>query len=201
MPEDREKAEYPCADYKPKRKGDWIGTYSGKHFYPLDPKPEDICIADIAHALSQICRFNGHTRIMYTVANHCLNVAHYLKLWGHDEKVQLYGLLHDAAEAYIGDITRPLKNCLADTDIRSIEENIMSAVYKHFSLPNPPEHVCAAVKAADNYVLALESRKLMKNTGDWKLVETGPNDELLHYGTNSIPLFLQITELLFVVGS
>lgn len=52
------------------RKGDWILTFTGRRFYPLDPRPEDVCLEDIAHALSLICRYNGHSRFFYSVAEH-----------------------------------------------------------------------------------------------------------------------------------
>ena len=57
------------------RRGDWMQTHSGLRFYPLDPRPEDIRIEDIAHALPMICRFNGHCSRFYSVAEHSLNVA------------------------------------------------------------------------------------------------------------------------------
>jgi len=83
------------------RRGDYIGTFTGKQFWPLDPRPGEVCLEDIAHALVNICRFNGHSNQFYSVAHHCLNVEMILKKRGFNKRIQLYGLLHDAAEAYI----------------------------------------------------------------------------------------------------
>lgn len=164
------------------RKGAWIGTYTGIHFYPLDPKPEDVRLEDISRALSQICRFNGHTKEPYSVALHCLNVSKFLKEWGCDELTQLYGLLHDAAEAYIGDITRPFKMCLADIGclkaFDDIEVDVTEAIYRHFNIHCPDEKQAGVVKEADNYVLALEAKRYMYNTGDWRLERTNLADRL-----------------------
>jgi len=151
------------------RYGDWIGTYTGKHFYIIDPRPEEVCIEDIAHALSQICRFNGHTVTTYSVAVHCLNVEKYLSERGYDKLTRLYGLLHDAPEAYIGDITRPLKKCLGGSVIE-IESRIMDAIYAHFKIPKPKADAAKAVKDADDYILACEAKKYMVNTEEWDLL-------------------------------
>lgn len=86
------------------RKGDWIQTYTGRQFWPLDPKPEEVCIEDIAHALSQQCRYAGHTIRFYSVAQHSVEIA--LRV---PRAAALWGLLHDAAEAYLVDLPRPVK--------------------------------------------------------------------------------------------
>src|SRR5687767_13374438 len=99
------------------RKGDWICTYQGIQFWPLDPKPEDVSIIDIAHALSNVCRFGGHSRWFYSVSQH----SYYVSLYTRPENA-LYALLHDAPESYIGDCVRPLKPYL--TNFQSIEDNI-----------------------------------------------------------------------------
>ena len=163
------------------RKGDFIGTYSGIHFYPLDPQPEDICIYDIAHALSQICRFNGHTRSMYDVASHSCNVQMLLYEKKYDAEVQLYGLLHDSHEAYIADITRPLANCLsqsAQNELNEMKANVQRAIYKCFGLIEPSTQIEIVIKDADNYVLALEAKELMKGSDGWNLCETTSTDGL-----------------------
>src|SRR5271165_7548492 len=86
------------------RKGDWIQTYTGRVMYPLDPRPEEINIIDIAHALSNLCRFTGHVRTFYSVAEHSVRVSQHC-----DPKDALWGLLHDASEAYLADMSRPMK--------------------------------------------------------------------------------------------
>src|SRR5690242_11754504 len=86
------------------RRGDWMQTYTGRRFWPLDPRVDDIDIGDIAHHLSLVCRFAGACREFYSVAQHCVGVSYVC-----DPKDALWGLLHDAAEAYVGDMVRPLK--------------------------------------------------------------------------------------------
>ena len=144
---------------KQQRKGDWIETYTGIHFYVLDPKPEDIDIRDITHALSNICRFNGHTRFHYSVAQHCLNCADYANRIFMDEHIQKYALLHDASEAYICDVSRPIKPLLREYS--QIEYDLQSAIYIKFGLPYPQESVLEALTQVDNEVLMIEAKALM----------------------------------------
>ena len=86
-----------------------IMTYTKKMFDPLRPKPELIDIQDIAHALSMLCRANGHFKSFYSVGQHCINCAREAEARGYSERLQLACLLHDASEAYLSDITRPVK--------------------------------------------------------------------------------------------
>lgn len=110
-----------------KSKGPWVQTYTGKKFYFLDPQPEDICIEDISHHLSQICRYTGATKEHYSVAEHSVLVS-YLSPMG----FKLYGLLHDFQEAYIGDLNSPLKSILPE--YCKIEENIIKVGFNKFGL-------------------------------------------------------------------
>lgn len=151
------------------RRGEWLGTRSGKKFYPIDPKPEDVDLKDIALALSRICRFNGHTSQFYSVADHCINVQQYLSLCGASTKIQLYGLLHDAAEAYVCDIPRPLKIYLVG--YAEIEKGVQKAIYEAFNLREPYPVEADFVKHADDYLLAVEAKELMHVTNDWKLAK------------------------------
>src|SRR5712664_1181267 len=86
-------------------RGPWIETFTGHAFYLLDPRPEDILIEDIAHALSQACRFTCHTRRFYSVAEHSYHIAVLC-----EKEYKLGGLLDDAEETYLGDMNRPLKH-------------------------------------------------------------------------------------------
>lgn len=88
-----------------------IRTFTDKKFYFLDIRPEHICIEDIAHSLSNICRYGGHCKQFYSVAEHSIACCDRMGN-GEDASVRLWALLHDAAEAYIGDICKPLKTLL-----------------------------------------------------------------------------------------
>ncbi|MBR2381474.1 MAG: phosphohydrolase [Clostridia bacterium] len=90
----------------------YILTYQKKEFYPLDPRSKDIDIIDIAHALSLLCRANGHFKHFYSVGLHSLNCAYEALARGYSENVVLGCLLHDGSEAYLADITRPVKKHL-----------------------------------------------------------------------------------------
>jgi len=136
------------------RKGDWIQTISGIAFYPLEPRPEEIQIYDIAHALSHQCRFAGHCRQFYSVAEHSVRVSRTVS-----PEFSLWGLLHDAAEAYLVDLPRPIKKwCEMGRLYQEIEDNLMLAICARFGLdPEMP----AAVKEADTVLLVTEKRDLM----------------------------------------
>jgi hypothetical protein len=134
-------------------------TASGLDFYPLAPDPADVRIEDIAHALSNICRYGGHVREFYSVAQHSVLVSRAMP-----PHLRLWGLLHDAAEAYVGDIPRPLKRHLAGYE--AIEAGVMAAIVTALGLSPatmPPE-----VKLADNRIIADEARALMpERAQDW----------------------------------
>lgn len=97
-----------------KRNGDWIQTYTGRAFHYADFRPSDICIEDIAHALSMECRYGGHTAWHYSVAQHSVHIYDVLSSIGQDPMTRKQGLLHDAPEAYIKDIPRPFKAFLGN---------------------------------------------------------------------------------------
>lgn len=139
---------------KEKEVGDWFTTYTGKKFYPVTPKPEDVCIEDIAHALSNVCRFGGHCRSHYSVGQHSVLVSHILA--PHGKQVQFYGLMHDATEAYVGDMVRPLKQSLPDYQV--VEERVWEAICEKFNIISilPP-----VVKWADNIALMTERRDII----------------------------------------
>jgi uncharacterized protein len=138
---------------------DWINTYTGRKFWPVEPYPDEIDIRDIAHALSMQCRFTGHSRVFYSVAQHCIHVSEHC-----DEADRLWGLLHDAAEAYLVDLARPVKHQPALKPYRDAEHKIMAAVVKRFDLtPEQPE----SVTIADHRMLTTEAQQLMNQHPDW----------------------------------
>jgi hypothetical protein len=139
------------------RVGDWMQTYTGVQFWPLDPRPEEIQIEDIAHSLANQCRYAGHVQEFYSVAQHSVMVARIVP-----QEHALWGLLHDAAEAYLVDLPRPVKRYsrLGD-EYRAIEARLMIALCARFQLPSDePEWV----KRADDVLLMTEKRDLMPNS-------------------------------------
>jgi hypothetical protein len=147
------------------RRGNWSETFTGKKFWTMDPAPEDICIEDIAHALSLICRYGGHSKHFYSVAQHSINVSRVLCEDGFNERIQLYGLLHDASEAYICDIPRPLKEQIHG--YIQYEDMIQAVVYFHFYIGQPDKYITDLVKYVDDLVLYNEAKILMNNTDGW----------------------------------
>ena len=129
----------------------WIQTYSGVKFDLLNPTSAMVNISDIAHALSNICRFTGHCSQFYSVAQHSTLVA--------SKVPTLQALLHDAAEAYIQDISTPLKPLL--TNYREIEARIWAAVCDRFNLPVILDD---KVKLHDGIALVTERRDLLLNS-------------------------------------
>ncbi len=109
-------------------RGDWIQTAGGRQFWPMDPRPDEVFIDDIAHALSMLCRFGGHCLRFYSVAEHCVLMARAAT----DRHTALWALLHDASEAYLVDVPRPLKPFLIGYD--EAEAKIMRAVEYRFKL-------------------------------------------------------------------
>lgn len=107
-----------------------IKTYTGVMFDPLHPELELVDILDIAHALSMLCRANGHFRSFYSVGQHCINCAREAKARGYSMRVQLACLLHDASEAYLSDVTRPVKRELPK--YLEIEEPLQEAIWQKY---------------------------------------------------------------------
>lgn len=145
------------------RRGDWFTTFSGRKFWPLDPYPEDVVIEDIAHALANTCRFGGHCREFYSVAQHSVLVSRYAP-----PGMELLGLLHDATEAYVGDMVRPLKSSLPE--YREIEDALWPAIARRFYLPTCNPRQFTALKEVDDRMLLTERRDvLIKTDHVWSL--------------------------------
>lgn len=113
------------------RIGSFMQTYSGRAVFPMDLRPEDICIEDIAHSLSMQCRYNGHSLRFYSVAEHCVLIARHLRQ-KHSDAIALEGLLHDACEAYLTDVPRPVKPFLGG--YRQAEATAFEAVCERYGL-------------------------------------------------------------------
>lgn len=142
-------------------RGDWMQTHSGKRFYPESPRAEDIYPEDIAHALSMLCRYGGHIDRFYSVAEHCVLVSE-----GVSEKNAIYGLLHDATEAYVVDVPRPVKRILGNYN--ELEKKVWFTICERFGID--PE-VPAEIIEADTRILLTERERLFKNAevGAWSM--------------------------------
>ena len=135
-----------------------ILTRSGHYFNLLEPETSTFTIEDIAHALSHICRYTGHVHTFYSVAQHSVAVSQLVP-----PEHALAGLLHDAAEAYVGDMIRPIK--VKMKSFQALESDIMGAIVRRFNLF--PWYQPSAVKFADNVVCNTERRDLFVDPPDW----------------------------------
>lgn len=111
-------------------RGDWIQLASGRQFWPMDPRPNEVFIDDVAHALSMLCRFGGHCLRFYSVAEHCVLLARHAAPQGRN--VAFWALMHDASEAYLVDVPRPLKPFLVGYG--AAEDRILQAIALRFGL-------------------------------------------------------------------
>lgn len=138
------------------RRGDWMQTFTGRQFWPLDPRTSDLDIVDIAHALGMACRYAGHGLQFYSVAEHSVLITRWLRDQGHDRDVQLKGLMHDAPEAYLVDVPRPIKPYL--TQYRGIEVTLWCVIAGWLGMSAfMPE----AIKEADSRILVDERAQNM----------------------------------------
>lgn len=133
------------------RAGDWIQTATGRQFWPMDPRPDEIHLEDVAHALSMLCRFTGHCRHFYSVAEHSVLLSHAVS-----RENALWALLHDATEAYLVDVPRPVKPFLPG--YKEAEAVLEEAVARRFGLPLP---VPQEVRDADRRILTDEATQNM----------------------------------------
>ena len=134
----------------------YISTYLGNRFYPTEGRIDAISIEDIAHGLAYQCRFNGQTNQFYSVAQHSLMVAALVP-----PAYQRAALLHDAAEAYLGDMVKPLKVLLPA--FAEIEDKVTQLIALHFEV-NFSDY--APIKTADLQALATEKRDLMPHSAE-----------------------------------
>ena len=141
-----------------------MGTFSGRRFDPLMMTPEDVVLEDIAHALSLLCRGGGQLKYFYSVGQHCINCMKEAEARGWSPRMQLACLLHDASEAYISDIIRPVKVHLSN--YMEIEEHIMDKIWQRFGLDELKEEENRRGKQIDDDVLKLELKVLIEGEED-----------------------------------
>ena len=162
-----------------------VSLYRGEQFSILHPESSEFDIMDIAHSLSHICRFNGHSKFFYSVAQHSLAVKEMIRIDGYGVMMQLYGLTHDVSEFVCADLQSTIKSCLSG--YREIEDSIENAFYKAYGILPPADEERAIVKEYDNMALFVESKNLMngfnrmRNVKDYgvlnyPIMEEGMND-------------------------
>ena len=156
-------------------RGDWMQTYTGRQFWPMDPRLEDIHLDDIAHALALQCRFAGHSRTHYSVAQHSMHVYGLVVRAGvTDPVVRLQALLHDAAEAYVVDMPTPIKRFMPE--YRDIEDRLLRVIWEKFGIFDPMHEV---VKKADVTALITERDVLHRRPpASWN-VDGEQDDEMV----------------------
>lgn len=138
-------------------RGDWMQTFTGARFYPLDPRVDEVDLRDIAHSLSLLCRYGGHVDRFYSVAEHCVLMSQAVS-----PEHAMSALLHDATEAYVVDVPRPLKAQLPD--YRAIEADVWLAIAVRFGVP---VRLPVEVHEADNRILLNERNTLMPRAERW----------------------------------
>lgn len=184
----------------------WIETVSGKRFDYMNVRPEDICLKDIAISLSNQCRFLGHTGQFYSVLEHSLWVHHHARKLGLPSTVKKAALLHDAQEAYVGDIPSPLKMWMrtqrggdAYDRMETLIQSTIFTKYIGVSIEMIPATL-VRVNQIDKCMLLAEKRDILQNTTDWELGEYIPFQEAMdnRFGEREdmIDLFLTLCEQL-----
>lgn len=146
--------------YEQERIGDYIKVNSGRNFYILDPRAEDITLQDIPHALSYLCRFTGHGDRFYGVGEHSILCARVARKLGYSTLRQLHCLWHDGTESVMNDLARPVKQNIPQ--YKELEDRIASVIWEVVGIPEPTEEDYKVVKLIDNTLLVNEMEQLMK---------------------------------------
>jgi uncharacterized protein len=157
------------------RRGDWMQTFTGHQFWPMDPRASEVFIEDIAHALSMQCRYAGHCIDFYSVAEHSWLLASYLRQQGAEPWICLWALMHDASEAYLVDVPRPVKPFLEG--YQPAEARVMKAVCERFGLPTemPPY-----VHELDGRIIADERANMAPCVAEWAAGYNNPIGLTIH---------------------
>ena len=151
-------------DHAPPAPGPYLQTVSGRWVNPFDPDPAQLDAGDIARALANQCRFGGHSRVFYSVAQHSVIVSRLVEERGGDAEDVFAALMHDAAEAYLGDMPHPLKHrSPLGAAFKEAEVHLEQAIRDRFGIkPGVP-----AIKQADRALLATERRAFSAETWHW----------------------------------
>lgn len=138
----------------------WISTWTGRQVYPLDPEPDQICLEDIAHGLAHKCRYNGQS-IFYSVAEHSVHMADWCIKRGHDRLIALHALVHDAAEAYLPDVTSPIKVLFPDFERH--EKKLLAVIHEALGMPGICAYGAKIIKGIDKRIILNERDKALPN--------------------------------------
>src|SRR5574343_1397519 len=160
------------------RVGSWISTYTGGRWYPLDPRVEDVNIEDIAHSLSMLCRYNGHSKYFYSVAEHC-----WLLSYAVPDPFKLEALIHDGSEAYTSDIPRPFKYSESMSAFRDVEDANPRAVYEYAGLSYPESPI---VKEFDRRIVRNEGEILLPHSDWYNVLERIPDTDIFCFPPSEI---------------
>jgi 5'-deoxynucleotidase YfbR-like HD superfamily hydrolase len=158
----------PAPDHAPPAPGPYLQTVSGRWVNPFDPDPAQLDPGDIARALANQCRFGGHCRVFYSVAQHSVIVSELVEQRGGDVEDVFAALMHDATEAYLGDMPHPLKHRSAlGAEFKAAEDHLEQVILDRFSIKaDVPE-----IKRADRALLATERRAFSEETWHWPELE------------------------------
>jgi hypothetical protein len=158
----------PAPDHAPPAPGPYLQTVSGRWVNPFDPDPAQLDPGDIARALANQCRFGGHCRVFYSVAQHSVIVSELVEQRGGDVEDVFAALMHDATEAYLGDMPHPLKHRSAlGAEFKAAEDHLEQVILDRFSIKaDVPE-----IKRADRALLATERRAFSAETWHWPELE------------------------------
>jgi hypothetical protein len=139
----------------------YIGTYTNKKYHFLNPSVEEICIEDISRALSMSCRYSGHVNRFYSVAEHSVIIANLVYAKTKSKQEAFSALLHDASEAYLTDIPRPIKPHL--TNYGELEALAEKVIQKKFNVPGMSKFT----KYLDTHICGAEAKFLFQTVPDW----------------------------------
>jgi len=147
------------------RTGDFIITYKQIEFWPLDPKEDEVNIEDLGHALGMLCRYNGHCKFFYSIAEHSIRASYIVS-----KEFALPALLHDGEETYLSDIPSPLKIFMPQFKVWG--NNLQAVIYKKYGLPGEEYK---QVKDADRIMLITEMRDLLPSgiNPNWAIAKMG----------------------------
>jgi hypothetical protein len=147
------------------KKKTWLQTFSGRRVCVEDPETDEIYLEDILVALPKLCRFNGHCKDFYSVAQHCVLGAEFALEWFNKDVAKEF-LLHDATETYVGDTIRPIKRTLNKRfpGYEDVEKGFWRAISYKFNIPLEHSEACQHI---DNVMLTWEKRDLLPNSEEW----------------------------------